>query len=51
VEVASGRSAETVGKPQPQLLMTALDRLGEGRTLNGFEPVAVTETLAELLLA
>lgn len=85
VEVASGRSAEIVGKPEPQLLLTALDRLGEGRTLvvgdrvdtdltaaaaaeldaalvlsggtprealNGFkpEPVAVTETLAELLL-
>jgi ribonucleotide monophosphatase NagD (HAD superfamily) len=74
-----------VGKPQPQLLLTALDRLGDGRTLvvgdrvdtdlsaaaaasldaalvlsggterqalNGFEPapVAVTETLADLLL-
>ena len=86
VEVASERTAETVGKPQPQLLLTALDRLGEGRTLvvgdridtdlaaaaaarldaalvlsggtprealNGFEPppVAVTETLADLLLA
>jgi glycerol 3-phosphatase-2 len=86
VEVASGRSAEIVGKPRPQLFFTALDRLGEGRTLvvgdrvdsdlaaaaaasldaalvlsggtkrealNGFspEPVAVTETLAELLLA
>jgi glycerol 3-phosphatase-2 len=85
VEVASGRTAETVGKPEPQLLLTALDRLGEGRTLvvgdrvdsdltaaaaaqldaalvlsggtkrealNGFkpEPVAVTETLADLLL-
>lgn len=33
VEVASGRTAEIVGKPQPQLLRTALDRLGEGRTL------------------
>lgn len=95
VEVASGRTAEIVGKPQPQLLLTALDRLGdEGRTLvgderrtlvvgdrvdtdlsaaaaagldaalvlsggteraalNGFEPepVAVTETLAGLILA
>jgi glycerol-1-phosphatase len=74
-----------VGKPRPQLMFTALDRLGEGRTLvvgdrvdtdltaaaaasldaalvltggtkrealNGFEPepVAVTETLADLLL-
>jgi glycerol-1-phosphatase len=86
VEVASGRTAEIVGKPEPQLFFTALDRLGEGRTLvvgdrvdtdlsaaaaarldaalvlsggtkrealNGFEPepVAVTENLAELLLA
>jgi len=86
VEVASGQTAEIVGKPQPQLLYTALDRLGEGRTLvvgdrvdtdlsaaaaagldaalvlsggtrrealNGFEPepVAVTETLADLLLS
>jgi glycerol-1-phosphatase len=86
VEVASGRKAETVGKPEPQLLLTALDRLGEGRrtlvvgdrvdtdlgaaaaaeldaalvltggtgrqALNGFEPepVAVTETLADLIL-
>ena len=34
VEVASGRKAETVGKPQPQLLLTALDRLGgDARTL------------------
>ena len=33
VEVASARTAETVGKPQPQLLLTALDRLGDGRTL------------------
>jgi HAD superfamily hydrolase (TIGR01450 family) len=33
VEVASGRKAEIVGKPEPQLLLTALDRLGEGRTL------------------
>jgi glycerol-1-phosphatase len=86
IEVASERTAETVGKPQPQLMLTALDRLGEGRTLvvgdrvdtdlaaaaaaeldaalvlsggtdrnalNGFEPepVAVTETLADLILA
>ena len=87
VEVASGRTAETVGKPEPQLLLTALDRLGaEGRTLvvgdrvdtdlsaaaaasldaalvlsggteraalNGFEPepVAVKDTLADLILA
>ena len=33
VEYASGRSAEIVGKPEPQLFQTALDRLGEGRTL------------------
>lgn len=86
VEVASDRTAEIVGKPEPQLLLTALDRLGGGRTLvvgdrvdtdlaaaaaahldaalvlssgtspealNGFEPhpVAVCETLADLLLA
>ena len=86
VEVASGQTAEIVGKPRPQLLFTALDRLGEGRTLvvgdrvdtdltaaaaaeldaalvlsggtkrealDGFEPepVAVTDNLAELLLA
>ena len=33
VEVASGRTAEIVGKPEPQLFLTALDRLGAGRTL------------------
>ncbi len=33
VETTSGRQAEIVGKPQPQLMETALDRLGEGRTL------------------
>ena len=33
VETATGRRAEIVGKPEPQLLLTALDRLGEGRTL------------------
>jgi HAD superfamily hydrolase (TIGR01450 family) len=33
VEVASGRTAQIVGKPKPQLMLTALDRLGEGRTL------------------
>ena len=33
VEVASGRTAEIVGKPEPQLMLTALDRLGGGRTL------------------
>ena len=86
IEVASGRSAEIVGKPEPQLMLTALDRLGDGRTLvvgdrvdtdlaaaaaaqldaalvlsggterqalNGVEPepVAVTDTLADLILA
>jgi glycerol 3-phosphatase-2 len=87
IEVASGRTAEIVGKPEPQLMFTALDRLGgDGRTLvvgdrvdsdlaaaaaarldaalvlsggterqalNGFEPepVAVTDTLADLILA
>ena len=87
IEVASGQTAQTVGKPEPQLMLTALDRLGTGRrTLvvgdrvdtdlaaaaaaeldaalvlsggtgerqapNGFEPppVAVTETLADLIL-
>jgi len=33
VETASGRKAATVGKPKPQLFFTALERLGEGRTL------------------
>jgi HAD superfamily hydrolase (TIGR01450 family) len=33
VETVSERKAEIVGKPNPQLLLTALDRLGEGRTL------------------
>lgn len=33
VETASERTAEIVGKPQPQLFLTALDRLGEGTTL------------------
>ena len=88
IEVASGRKAEIVGKPEPQLLLTALDRLGgdgaertlvvgdrvdtdlgaaaaakldaalvlsggtERAALNGFEPepVAVTDTLADLVL-
>jgi glycerol 3-phosphatase-2 len=87
IEVASGRTAEIVGKPEPQLMFTALDRLGGGprtlvvgdrvdsdlaaaaaaqldaalvlsggadrQALNGFEPepVAVTDTLADLILA
>jgi glycerol 3-phosphatase-2 len=86
IEVASERKAEIVGKPEPQLMLTALDRFGaDGRTLvvgdrvdtdlaaaaaaqldaalvlsggterqalNGFEPepVAVTDTLADLIL-
>jgi glycerol-1-phosphatase len=33
IEVASDRTATIVGKPEPQLFLTALDRLGEGRTL------------------
>jgi glycerol 3-phosphatase-2 len=33
VEVGSGRQAAIVGKPEPGLFHTALDRLGEGRTL------------------
>jgi HAD superfamily hydrolase (TIGR01450 family) len=33
VEVGSGRTAEIVGKPEPQLFTTALEHLGEGRTL------------------
>lgn len=33
VEYATGRTAEIVGKPQPQLLKTALDRMGDGHTL------------------
>ncbi len=87
IEVASGRTAEIVGKPEPQLMITALARLDSGgrtlvvgdrvdtdlaaaaaakldaalvlsggterQALNGFEPepVAVTETLADLILA
>jgi HAD superfamily hydrolase (TIGR01450 family) len=33
VETASGRQAAIVGKPEPQLFLTALERLGEGETL------------------
>jgi glycerol 3-phosphatase-2 len=33
VEAASGRTASIVGKPEPQLFFTALDRLGDRRTL------------------
>jgi glycerol-1-phosphatase len=33
LEYATGRTAQTVGKPDPQMFRAALDRLGEGRTL------------------
>ena len=33
VEYATGHTAQIVGKPEPQLFYTALDRLGEGATL------------------
>jgi HAD superfamily hydrolase (TIGR01450 family) len=33
LEYSTGRTAAIVGKPEPQLVLTALDRLGEGRTL------------------
>jgi glycerol 3-phosphatase-2 len=33
LEYATGRQAELVGKPEPQLFLTALDRMGQGRTL------------------
>jgi glycerol-1-phosphatase len=33
VETASGQTASIVGKPEPQLFLTALDRIGDGRTL------------------
>jgi glycerol-1-phosphatase len=33
VETASGREAAIIGKPEPQLFLTALERLGPGRTL------------------
>jgi glycerol-1-phosphatase len=33
LEYATERDATTVGKPDPQIFMTALDRLGPGRTL------------------
>jgi glycerol-1-phosphatase len=33
VEYATGHTAELVGKPEPQLFRTAVDRLGEGATL------------------
>ena len=33
IEYATGRSAAIVGKPEPQLVLTAIDRMGEGRTL------------------
>jgi glycerol-1-phosphatase len=33
IESATGASATSVGKPEPQLFLTALDRLGPGRAL------------------
>ena len=33
IETTTGRTASIVGKPEPQLFVTALDRLGGGRTL------------------
>jgi HAD superfamily hydrolase (TIGR01450 family) len=33
LEYATGREARSVGKPEPQMFHTALDRLGPGRTL------------------
>jgi HAD superfamily hydrolase (TIGR01450 family) len=33
VETAAGRTASIVGKPEPQLFYTAIDRLGDGATL------------------
>ena len=33
VETASGRTVATIGKPEPALVRTALDRLGPGRAL------------------
>jgi glycerol 3-phosphatase-2 len=33
LEYATSRSARVVGKPDPQIFLTALDRLGPGRTL------------------
>jgi HAD superfamily hydrolase (TIGR01450 family) len=33
VETASERTAATVGKPEPQLMLTAMERLGDRRTL------------------
>ena len=33
LEYATGKTARSVGKPDPQMFETALDRLGSGRTL------------------
>lgn len=33
LEYATGTSAETVGKPDPEMFVTALDRMGAGSTL------------------
>ena len=33
IEVAAERTASTIGKPEPQLMITAMERLGDGRAL------------------
>ena len=33
LEYATERTAQVIGKPEPQLVLTAIDRMGEGRTL------------------
>jgi HAD superfamily hydrolase (TIGR01450 family) len=33
VETAAGKTAPIVGKPEPQLMITAVDRMGDGKTL------------------
>jgi HAD superfamily hydrolase (TIGR01450 family) len=33
VEVASERTASVIGKPEPQLMLTAMERMGDGKTL------------------
>ena len=35
LEYATERTASIVGKPEPQLVLTAIDRLGEGRDVRG----------------
>jgi glycerol-1-phosphatase len=46
VEYATARKSEIVGKPEPHLFRTALDRLGEGRTLVVGDRVASDLTAA-----